>query len=128
MLKKRIMIVDDAKDLAYMMKVRLENDGLFDVDVFSDGVEALKHAKSNRYDLVITDFSMPRMGGDALLVSLKKNYPSTPVAIYSIFYDDDSTIVPAIRQQADLILKKPITDEEIAKIKELLSLRRTLNG
>jgi hypothetical protein len=40
--RKRIMAVDDEKDITITLKVGLENNGLFDVYLFNDPVSALR--------------------------------------------------------------------------------------
>jgi DNA-binding response OmpR family regulator len=52
--KKRILVVDNEKDITTTLQVGLE-DGGFDVDTFTDPLLALKSFKPNYYDLVLID-------------------------------------------------------------------------
>jgi hypothetical protein len=56
--KKRILVVDNEKDVTITLQVGLE-DGGFDVDTFTDPSLALKSFKPNFYDLVLIDIVMP---------------------------------------------------------------------
>jgi CheY-like chemotaxis protein len=67
---KRILIVDDEPDIAISLKMVLEgsNDDdkqkiKFDVTSYTDPVEALSDFKSNFYDLLLVDITMPLMNG-----------------------------------------------------------------
>ena len=59
---RRILIVDDEKDITMVFKVTLERAG-FKVEVFNDPLEALSQFKPHYYDLVLLDIRMPQMSG-----------------------------------------------------------------
>ena len=61
--KKRIMAVDDEKDVVFCLSKVLQETGLFDVDGFTDSQYALSSFKQGKYDLVILDIRMPKMDG-----------------------------------------------------------------
>ena len=58
----RILIVDDDKNIRYVMKERLELEK-YTVLTASNGQEALDLLDSNHVDLVIVDIMMPKMDG-----------------------------------------------------------------
>src|SRR5438093_10754936 len=60
--KKRILIVDDEKDVARNLKMILEKYG-FDIDSFTDPAVALEQFKPSLYDLTILDIRMPEING-----------------------------------------------------------------
>jgi len=68
--KKRILIVDDEKDVGDTLKVILENYG-FDIDCFTDPAMALEQFKPSLYDLTILDIKMPESNGFNLYDQLK---------------------------------------------------------
>jgi PleD family two-component response regulator len=53
--KKRIMIVDDGEDVVFSLRAVLQENGLFDVDGYTDPRHALSSFKPGEYDLVILD-------------------------------------------------------------------------
>jgi DNA-binding response OmpR family regulator len=68
--KKRILIVDDEKDVGSTLKMILENYG-FVIDCFTDPAMALEQFKPNLYDLTILDIRMPETNGFKLYDQLK---------------------------------------------------------
>ena len=65
------MLVDDERDINWMLKIVLEDNG-FDADVFDDSIVALNNYKAGLYDLLILDIKMPKMDGFKLYDQIKK--------------------------------------------------------
>lgn len=68
---KFILIVDDSSETTEMLGKLLELEGAF-VDLAKSGKEALEIARGKRFDLVVSDISMPEMDGYQLLRSLRE--------------------------------------------------------
>jgi DNA-binding response OmpR family regulator len=68
--KKRILIVDEEKDVGGTFETMLKNSG-FDIDYFTDPAMALEKFKPNLYDLTILDIKMPKINGFELYDQLK---------------------------------------------------------
>jgi DNA-binding response OmpR family regulator len=66
---KRILIVDDDSDITLTFRTGIEsanNDSQkwkFEVDVYNDPLEALSNFRSDLYDLLLVDITMPNMTG-----------------------------------------------------------------
>lgn len=77
---KKILAVDDSKSMRQMVAMTLKNAG-YDVTEAEDGIDALTKAKSNQFDLVLTDINMPNMGGIELTQSLRgiSSYKIIPI-------------------------------------------------
>jgi CheY-like chemotaxis protein len=71
---KRILIVDEEKDVGGTFEAMLKNHG-FDIDYFTDPVQALEKFKPNLYDLTILDIKMPEINGFELYDKLKSRDP-----------------------------------------------------
>ncbi|HEX5977596.1 MAG TPA: response regulator [Nitrososphaeraceae archaeon] len=71
MKRKRILIVDDDRDILTTYKKGLEQSGLFEVDTFDDPEEALSNFKSGLYDCLIIDIRLPKMDGFELYDRMK---------------------------------------------------------
>jgi len=124
MAKKKILIIDDEKDLCLGMKLNLERTGEYEVTMAYSGGEGLEIAKEAEFDLVITDFKMPGMNGDAVLDALKEMRPHLPVVLLSIYHDDSSTITSSVKSKADALVSKPIDKKKLYKIvKDTLAKR-----
>lgn len=59
---KKILVVDDKKELRDMLRQYLAQEG-FDIVTAGDGQEALFVARQERPDLILLDLMMPEMGG-----------------------------------------------------------------
>jgi CheY-like chemotaxis protein len=66
----RVLVVDDSATLREVMSHVLRNAGM-DVDLAHDGADALDRLQSGRFDLLITDFVMPRLNGYQLVQTLR---------------------------------------------------------
>lgn len=67
---KKVLTVDDSRTMRDMVSFTLKNSG-FEVAEAEDGVDALKVAKDQTFDLIITDVNMPNMGGIELVKALR---------------------------------------------------------
>jgi two-component system chemotaxis response regulator CheY len=78
----RILAVDDSPSMRQMVSATLVQAG-HNVASACDGVEALKIAVAERFDLVITDVNMPNMDGITLVRNLRgqPNYKFTPLLV-----------------------------------------------
>ncbi len=83
---EKILFVDDEASLVKMVKRSLETQG-YRVETKSDPVEALDlvRSKPDRFDLVITDMTMPNMTGDKLAKEILSIRPDTPIILCSGF-------------------------------------------
>ncbi|HBF42206.1 MAG TPA: hypothetical protein DDW42_00995 [Desulfobacteraceae bacterium] len=83
---ERILFVDDEETLAYLGKEMLERLG-YEVKCRTSSIEALELFRSqpDRFDLVITDMTMPNMTGERLAVEIMKIRPHTPIILCSGF-------------------------------------------
>jgi CheY-like chemotaxis protein len=78
--KKKILIADDEKVVRVLLSEALKPHG-YKIDVAEDGVKAIKCIDRNTYDLVITDYKMPKMDGLELTQQIRSKYPSIPILI-----------------------------------------------
>lgn len=119
---EHILFVDDEKDLVDMGKQMLEKIG-YTVTVRTSSVEVLETFKENpgKYDLVITDQTMPNMTGIQLTRELIKIRPDVPIILctgYSESVSKENYRAMGIRS----FLMKPIVKKEMARIiREVLS-------
>ena len=80
MAKKKILTVDDSGSLRQMVVFSLSAAG-YDVVEAVDGQDGLSKARSEKYDLVLTDQNMPGMDGLSLIRTLRRlpSYQSVPI-------------------------------------------------
>jgi two-component system copper resistance phosphate regulon response regulator CusR len=75
------LVEDEPRILAFVAR-GLESEG-FTVDRATDGVDALRAARRERYDAVVLDLLLPRIDGLAVLRDLRQHQPDLPVVILS---------------------------------------------
>lgn len=80
----KILIAEDNLVMAHVLQFNLERAG-FDVHAAADGALALEAATDETFDVVITDYQMPRMNGEELVRQLRTfpEYMDTPVVLCS---------------------------------------------
>ena len=78
----KILAVDDSASMRQMVSFTLKGAG-YDVEQATDGVEALELAKSDQFDLVLSDVNMPNMDGLTLTKELRSlpEYRFTPILV-----------------------------------------------
>jgi DNA-binding response OmpR family regulator len=79
-MKRRILVVDDEKDIAMALKIRLKNSG-YDVLVAFDSVQAYLTAQEEKPDLIILDIFIPGGGGFVVAERLKKSLTTQHIPI-----------------------------------------------
>jgi DNA-binding response OmpR family regulator len=108
----KILIVDDDKVVADILRDLLSENGERAVDVCYDGLSAIETIQKILYDLLIVDLVMPRVGGLDLLKYAKKVNPDIIVVIITGYASLESAIV-AIKEGAYDYIRKPCNLEEI---------------
>ena len=119
---ERILFVDDEKPLVDIGKQVLERLG-YQVTARTSSTEALEafRAQPEKFDLVITDQTMPTMTGEMLAKEITGIKPDTPVILctgYSEILSEGKLGASGIRE----VLRKPIITREMAK-----TIRRVLD-
>jgi CheY-like chemotaxis protein len=77
-----ILLVDDCKDGLLVRKALLEEMG-YSVQIASNGEEGLKLFESANFDVVVTDYRMPRMNGVELIQRIRKINPHARIVLLS---------------------------------------------
>jgi DNA-binding NtrC family response regulator len=97
--KPSILIADDEDMVIASIKAFLQLDGDFDVHGFTDPEEAARFAASNRVDVAVSDYLMPKMNGIQLLAKIKDAQPEASRVLLTGHADKQSAI-QAINQVA----------------------------
>jgi CheY-like chemotaxis protein len=82
----RILLVDDNANGLCARKSVLEELG-HRISTAASGAEAIEQFGSHKFDLVVTDYKMPRMDGLELIKRLRKQAPSLPIVLVSGYVD-----------------------------------------
>lgn len=125
--RKRVfksLIVDDDKAVREALSEILTEEGYL-IELASDGVEAVRKIKKERFDAVFSDVWMPKMNGVDLLKKVKEYDPTIPVAMIT-GYPDIKVAVEAIKEGASDFITKPIRIDQVLVVMKKLSKERQL--
>jgi DNA-binding response OmpR family regulator len=78
--KKRILIIEDEKDLADLVSKNLTLEG-YEPDIALDGEEGLKKIIETKPDLVLLDLMLPKMDGIEVLEKMKQNQDVKQISV-----------------------------------------------
>lgn len=120
---ERILLVDDEPTLVNLCRNMLLRLG-YQVETANGGVEALEmfFASPDRFDLVITDYTMPYLTGEGLAQQIMEIRPNLPIVMctgYSKRIDEVRAKGLGIRQ----FIMKPVAMRELAR-----AVRAALDG
>lgn len=119
MSQAKILTIDDDLDLCLLLQRFLSRKG-YEVVTAHSGAAGIAAAKTQNFDLAITDFRLGDMEGSQLLSHFREHYPEMPVLVMT-GYSDIRTAVNVMKQGALDYITKPIVPEEI-----LMSIQRAL--
>ncbi len=115
----KILLVEDDESISKVLKNGLETE-LFAVDVATDGEEGSLMGRSNDYDLIILDVTLPKKNGLEVLADIRNKGKTVPVLVLSIESETDLK-VKLLDAGADDYLNKPFSFKELlARIRALL--------
>lgn len=114
MKEEKILLVDDDKSIRELAKKILAKEG-YEIQTANNGSEAISSLRKSRFDLVITDLSMPIMSGEDLLTVIKADFPETEVVVITTFPTID-TAVSTLKLGAYDYIIKPINFELLLSV------------
>lgn len=120
----KILVVDDEKDILELVSYNLQKEG-FGISVCTDGEDALRRVKNNKYDLIVLDLMLPGIQGMELCRILKSADDTSSVPIIMLTAkSDELDKVLGLEMGADDYITKPFSPRElVARVKAVL--RRT---
>ena len=120
---EHVLFIDDEAMLTRLSQQLLERLG-YTVTAYTSSVEALEAFRSDprRFDLVITDQTMPHLTGDMLVGDLRQLRPDLPIILCTGF-SHMMTEEKARALQLDALLMKPLVTHDLAVV-----VRRVLDG
>jgi phosphate regulon transcriptional regulator PhoB len=124
MVKGRILVIDDEKDLIELMRYNLEKDG-FLVSSAQDGESGLSMALKDTPDLIVVDLMLPGVDGLDVCRTLRSDKRTARIPIIMLTAKSaESDRILGLELGADDYVTKPFSPRELmARIKAVL--RRT---
>jgi len=117
----KILVVDDFATMRKVVRNLLKQVGYEDIVEAEDGVMALRALKSQKIDVIISDWNMPNMSGLELLKAIRDDseLAKTPFLMVTAEALQDN-VVAAVKAGVNEYIVKPFTaevlNEKIVKI------------
>lgn len=120
-----VLLVEDDKTVQDIT-CRVLSSFFGNIDVADDGEEGLKKFKEKRYNLVIADLSMPKMGGAEMIEKMRELRSDFYVIIISAANDPQSAI-ESIKAGIDGYLYKPFMFDKFLEVMEHIKQEEKIN-
>jgi two-component system response regulator AtoC len=122
----RVLVVDDELSLRKVLSATLQREG-YEVQLASDGEEAMAALERDGADVVVTDLVMPRMDGLTLLRKVVKAHPDVPVIVVTAHGKIDSAVT-AMKAGAFDFVTKPFEHADLKAIIAKAARQSDLNA
>jgi phosphate regulon transcriptional regulator PhoB len=118
---KKILVVDDEKDIVELIEYNLKKEGFSVIQAY-DGESAVALAKKQKPDLLILDLMLPRMNGIDVCKAIRGN-PATadlPIIMLTAKADELDKVL-GLEIGADDYITKPFSVKElVARVRSIL--------
>lgn len=121
---KKILIIEDEKNISSFVKMELEFEGYSTV-VEEDGKKGLDTAIENDFDLILLDLMLPSLNGLEICRRLKRE-KNTPIIMLSA-RDSVMDKVSGLQTGADDYIAKPFAIEELLARIQVVFRRESIN-
>lgn len=120
--KIKVLIVDDYASIRKVIRNLLKQSGYKDIVEAEDGVMALRTLKSQKIDIVVSDWNMPNMSGLELLKTVRADPDLAKMPFLMITAEAlHDNVVAAVKAGVSNYIVKPFTAEILhEKIKRIM--------
>jgi DNA-binding response OmpR family regulator len=124
---KRIMIIDDDKDITNLFSIFLDYNG-YVVNAYTNPVEAFNNFRKNSHDLIVLDLKMPKMDGMTLYHKIKEIDGKVRIC----FTTADINYIEDLRKDIididKIVLYKPVLLKDLKNKIDLLLSQQEVTG
>lgn len=120
----KALVVDDAQVVRSLVRSALRELGLVHISEATNGLEAMRKLRRERFGLIISDWNMPHMTGLQLLIDVRTGdwHRRTPFIMLTAEGNKEN-VIEAIKQGASAYIVKPFTAETIqAKVSQMFGI------
>lgn len=115
MVNKKILIVDDEKNIVEILKFNLKKEGFATIEAY-DGEQAMDMALNEKPDLIILDVMLPKMDGFTVCRKLRQQI-NTPILMLTAKEEEVDKVL-GLELGADDYITKPFSQRELmARVK-----------
>ncbi|GAA4054909.1 response regulator transcription factor [Flavobacterium chungnamense] len=107
----KILIVEDEKGISDFLKQGLEEES-YEIIVAPDGLSGLNLAITNKPDLILLDWMLPKMSGIEVCKEFRRTDSKTPI-IFLTAKDTIQETIEGLKSGANDYIKKPFSFEEL---------------
>ena len=121
--QKRILVVDDDIHVLEMLRISIKAFfPSYQVTLAPDGFAALgqlrRQKETSLFDLILTDYEMPKMTGLDLAQTVQQTWPNTRIVLMSGHADSDELRRKAGALSLDAFIKKPFSMHQLQEALE----------
>ena len=110
-MKQRVLVVEDEKQIAKILKIELEYEG-YEVVATHDGKSGLEAALQEKFDLILLDVMLPELNGIEVLRRIRKENNVIPIILLTA-RNMTMDKVTGLDQGANDYITKPFEMEEL---------------
>jgi two-component system phosphate regulon response regulator PhoB len=122
--KKKILVIEDDRDISELVTYNLEREG-YDIACLYDGAQAVDLVRKRKPELIILDLMLPEVDGIEICRMLKSDSATKHIPIIMLTAKgEEADVVVGLQMGADDYITKPFSPKVlIARIKAIV--RRT---
>lgn len=120
MAKKKILVVEDDRDISELITYNLEREG-YEVACLYDGSHVVDFVNKRRPELIILDLMLPEVDGIEICRTLKSDPATKPIPIVMLTAkSEEADVVVGLQMGADDYIPKPFSPQVlVARIKAI---------
>jgi DNA-binding NtrC family response regulator len=122
----KVLLIEDAESLAAALQRMLEVEG-YEVVTATDPEEGLEQARTDDFQVVITDLKMPGISGMDVIRDLHRNKPQLPVILMTGHHTTEAAIEAMKLGAYDYITKPPDAPEFLTLIEKAVANSRLMS-
>ncbi len=113
----QVLVVDDSLMARNQIKRILASMGIQYMTTAENGLEAIDSLRQTNFDLIVTDFNMPKMDGQELIEFVRKEMKDSMTPILMVTSEEDETRLGNVQQAGvSAICDKPFNPQSIREI------------
>ena len=118
--RPEVIVIEDEKDVADMIRVVLSAEG-FDVAHYFPDPKVVEQIMEDAPRVVILDITMPVIDGVEVFLQMRENptTASTPVIFFTAAQDNFLARVPNYAEMGAALVRKPATDELVERVRTM---------